>query len=161
MRDVLDNTMLGKDMKTTRLEQYKSLFPCFNGEVSRFWSRFNILMGIQMGAFIGILASLKMLVANPSLFRLSLLLMTLYSFATAVIAIRGHLMHEAVLRTLSIMESNSDGELKLLALGRKSSGVPVGLNQNVGACIACIFIIVWLSLFIMAKIHKYQLMVAK
>lgn len=148
-------------MKTSWMEQYKLLFSAFNDEASRFWSRFNILMGIQMGGFIGVLASMKTLVANPGLFRMSLILMTLYSVSTAVITARGHLMHEALLRALAMMEADSDGELQILGLARKSSRVPVGLNQMVGICIAAVFVIAWLLFLIMAEVVNYQFTLPK
>lgn len=148
-------------MKPTWMEQYKLLFAAFNDEISRFWSRFNILVGIQMGGFIGVLASVRILVANPGLFRLSLALMTLYSFATAVITVRGHLMHEALLQALAMMEADSGGEIQLLGLARRSSRVPFGLNQIVGICIASIFFICWLSFLIMAEVINYGFAVPK
>ena len=133
-------------MNPTMLDQYKLLFSAYNDEVSRFWSRFNILMGIQMGAFVGIVASIKSLVPNAGLFRLSLVLMTLYSFATTVITVRGHFMHEALLRALGVMEEDSKGELRILHLSRKASRIPVGFNQLIGICIALIFSVSWMVL---------------
>ncbi len=148
-------------MKPVDLDQYKLLFASFNDEVSRFWSRFNILMGIQMGGFIGVLASLKTLVLNPSLFRLALILMMLYSISTTIIAVRGHIMHEALLRTLGMMEQESKGELRILNLARKASRVPIGLNQIVGIGIASVFSIAWFVFLCLAEINAYDFAVGK
>jgi len=68
------------------LKQYELLVLTFNDEITRFWTRFNILMGLQMGGFVGILASTGVLTLNPSLFRLALLLMTLYSASTLLLS---------------------------------------------------------------------------
>jgi hypothetical protein len=150
-----------EEMKETDLEQYKIISTSFNDEVTRFWSRFNILMGIQMGGFIGILASLKMLVSNPSLFRLALILMTLYSIATTLIVIRGHLMHETILRMLAMMEEDSEGELHILQFARKASRVPVGLNQLVGIGMSGVFSVAWICFLVLAEAKKYGFSILK
>jgi len=142
-------------MKPVDLEQYKILSTSFNDEITRFWSRFNILMGIQMGGLIGVLASAKVLVMNPGLFRLALILMMLYSIATTIIVVRGHIMHETILRMLGMMEQDSKGELRILKLARKASRVPVGLNQLVATGIACTFSAAWAVFLILAEIKNY------
>ena len=148
-------------MTDYNFEQYKILTTYFNDEVTRFWSRFNILMGIQMGGFIGILASLKTLFLNVGLFRLALIFMTFYSVATTIIALRGHIMHESMIKMILMMERESDGKLKILSLARKVSKVPVGLNQIIGICISTGFSIAWIAFLIHSESIDYAFIFLK
>lgn len=148
-------------MTDYNFEQYKILTTSFNNEVTRFWSRFNILMGIQMGGFIGILASLKTLFLNVGLFRLALIFMTFYSVATMIIVLRGHIMHESMIKMILTMERESDGKLKILSLAGKVSKVPVGLNQIVGICISTGFSIAWIAFLIHSESIDYAFIFPK
>jgi len=142
-------------MTDSELEQYKILTSSYNDEVTRFWWRFNILMGVQMGGFIGILAAAKLLVLNPMLFRLAVVLMTLYSIATLLIVVRGHSMHEMLLRALATMEKESMGTLRILSLVNKLSKVAIGFNQVVAMCIAMCFTLTWCVLLVYAESKGY------
>ncbi len=137
------------------LKQYELLALTFNDEVTRFWTRFNILMGLQMGGFVGVLASTGILASNPGLFRLALILMTLYSVTTAEVISRGHLMHETLLRALALLERESDGRLRMLSLCRQVSRVPIGLNQHIAIVIAVVFVLAWVAFLVWAEMNKY------
>jgi hypothetical protein len=112
-------------------EQYKILSTSFNDEITRFWSRFNILMGIQMGGFIGILASPKLLFMSPELFRLTLILMSMFSVSTTFIVFRGCMMHGAILRMLAMMEQDSKYELGLVRLAWEVSSISIGIKSRI------------------------------
>ena len=148
-------------MTDYNFEQYKIITTSFNDEVTRFWSRFNILMGIQMGGFIGILASLKTLFLNVGLLRLALIFMTFYSVATTIIFLRGHIMHESMIKMILMMERESDGKLKILSLAGKVSKVPFGFNQIIGICIATGFAIAWIAFLIHSEFINYAFIFSK
>ncbi|TFH07782.1 MAG: hypothetical protein E4H08_08920 [Candidatus Atribacteria bacterium] len=148
------------DHDPAELKQYELLALTFNDEVTRFWARFNILMGLQMGGFVGILASTGILSLNPSLFRLALILMTLYSVSTLVVISRGHLMHEALLKGLALLEQESEGRFRMLSTCRRASKVPIGLNQQVAIVIAVVFVLAWISFLVWAEINRYAFSIA-
>ena len=148
-------------MTDYNFEQYKILTATFNDEVTRFWSRFNILMGIQMGGFIGILASLKTLFLNVGIFRLAIIFMIFYSVATALIVLRGYIMHESMIKMILKMERESDGQFKIMSLAGKVSKVPVGLNQIVGICISTGFSIAWIVFLIHSESISYAFIFLK
>lgn len=118
-------------------EQYKLLTSSFNDEITRFWSRFNILFGVEIIGLIGILNSLKILSSNVVLFRLTLILMLLYSISTFLIVLRGFLMHQNILKTLLIFEQESEGKLEILKLSKSNSKIPIGFNQIIAISISC------------------------
>ena len=111
------------------LEQYKLLTSSFNDEITRFWSRFNILFGVEIIGLIGILNSLKILSSNIVLFRLTLILMLLYSISTFLIVWRGFMMHQNILKTLLKFEQKSEGKLEILRLSKSNSKIPIGFNK--------------------------------
>jgi len=114
-----------------------------------------------MGGFIGILASLKILFLNVGLFRLALIFMTFYSVATAIIVLRGHIMHESMIKMILMMERESDGKLKILSLAGKASKVPVGFNQIIGICISAGFSIAWIAFLIHSEFIGYAFIFPK
>lgn len=118
-------------------EQYKLLTSSFNDEITRFWSRFNILFGVEIIGLIGILNSLKILSSNVVLFRLTLILMLLYSISTFLIVLRGFLMHQNILKTFLIFEQESEGKLEILKLSKSNSKTPIGFNQIIAISISC------------------------
>jgi len=137
------------------LKQYELLVLTFNDEITRFWTRFNILMGLQMGGFVGVLASTGVLALNPSIFRLALTLMTLFSGSTLAVISRGHLMHESLLRALALLERESDGRFHILDTSRRASKIPIGLNQRFAIGIAAVFVLAWLCFLIWAEVNRY------
>jgi hypothetical protein len=143
------------------LKQYELLALTFNDEITRFWTRFHILMGLQMGGFVGILASTGILALNPGLFRLALILMTLYSITTAAVVSRGHLMHETLLRALALLERESNGRFRMLSLCKQVSKVPIGLNQHLALVISGIFVLAWIAFLIWAEILQYAFAVPR
>ena len=143
------------EIDPAELKQYELLALTFNDEISRFWTRFNILMGFQMGAFVGTLASTGILAANPGLFRLALILMTLYSISTAAVISRGHLMHQTLLRALDLLERESKGRFRMLSLCRQTSKVPIGSNQQIAVVISVIFVLAWIAFLVLAEMNKY------
>ena len=138
------------------LEQYKILCSSFNDEISRFWSRFNILIGIEMVGFVGTLTAAKVLIANPALFRLTLLYMCIYSIAVAAIVWRGFLMHQSILRVLLLFEQKSEGKLTILQESRNTSRVPIGLNQIIAIAVAILFALLWVCIIILAEVQDYR-----
>lgn len=143
-------------MKNADLVQYELLFSAFTEEVSRFWSRFNILVGIQMAGFVGVLAYMQNLAKMAAVLRLVLLMMILYSVSTTVITVRGHLMHQTLLKALQQLEGESDGALRLLKAVGGHARVPLGLNQLVAIFIACAFSLGWLVILLMAEKSGYS-----
>lgn len=148
-------------MTDYNFEQYKILTNSFNDEITRFWTRFNILMGIQMGGFVGVLASSKVLILNTDLFRLSLILMVLYSAAATIIVVRGHIMHDTIIKMLIMLEQNSDGQLKLLSLAGNATKIPIGLNQRAAIFVAAVFTITWVAFLIIAEGKEYAFILPK
>ncbi|MBC8485060.1 MAG: hypothetical protein H8D45_03355 [Bacteroidetes bacterium] len=143
------------------LEQYKILTTMFDNEISRFWSRFNILFGIEIVGLIGIFNSLELLILNSFLFRSTLIFMIFFSSATCIIVIRGFMMHENILHILFKLEKKSKGKLQILNLSKSSSHIPIGFNQIIAIGITAIFILFWLSFLIFAEIKSYQFIISK
>lgn len=146
-------------MSDYTLELYKLITMSFDNEITRFWSRFNILMGTQMVGFVGVFASAKTLFLNPGLFRLALILMTFYSMATTAIVIRGYIMHETLLKMIIWIERESEGKIRILALSEEASKVPIGLNQIFAICISVVFSVGWIIFLIFAESRHYAFII--
>ena len=133
------------------LEQYKLMASSFNQEITRFWTRFHILVGFEIGGFIAILASSKVLILNPCLFRVALMAMTFLSLGAAVIVWRGFLMHQTLLRVMAELEKRSDGKLYTLRISGQVSSMPIGLNQIIAIVIATTLALCWIVLWVYAE----------
>ena len=70
-------------------EQYKIVMTLYDNEVSRFYSRQNLHLGLQMAAFAGIFAGLDKLLQYSALFRIVILFLVFVGLITAMIATRG------------------------------------------------------------------------
>ena len=55
------------------IKQLEILVGAYDNEANRSWVRFNIFIGLQLVAFVGIVATLEVLTINPLIFRFSLL----------------------------------------------------------------------------------------
>jgi hypothetical protein len=138
------------------LEQYKIITSSFDAEITRFWTRFNILVGLEIGGLLGVFAASKVLILNPGLFRIALMAMTFFSFAATVIIWRGYLMHQTILRMIVEIEKRSEGKLQMLRIAGQTSRIPIGLNQIVAIGIALVLAIFWVVLWIYAELIGYN-----
>jgi len=149
------------DMSDYLLEQYKIIAHSYDQEVNRFWIRFNIFVGFQLGGLIGIFASSKLLIPNPFLFRIALITMIIISSAAALVVLRGFLMHQMILRVFVELEKKSKGELELLRLASQVSRIPIGLNQIVASTISVLLDLVWIVFLVYAECIKYHFVLPK
>ena len=138
------------------LDQWKMLASTFNDEITRFWTRFHIMIGLEMGGLVGILASSDILEPNSALFRTALLFMNCFAVGSAAIVWRGFLMHQTLLKALALVEEESGGKLRLLELCGRVSRIPIGLNQVIAIVIASSFAILWLAFLVYGESVGYQ-----
>ena len=147
-------------MSNALLEQYKLAVTCLDSEITRFWTRFNILMGIQVGALVGVYASVPVLSANPMLFRILLILMVLFSASTAVINHRGSRFRQQLTGMVAALESQSDGKLVLFsaastALPKRRGQVSAGI-QEIAVRISTVSALAWVATLVWCEAMKYS-----
>lgn len=142
------------------LEQYKLAVTCLDSEITRFWTRFNILMGVQVGALVGVYASVPVLSANPMLFRILLILMVLFSASTAVINHRGSRFRQQLIGMVAAIESQSEGKLMLFTtasttLPKSRGSVSAGI-QEVAVWISIVSALAWVASLLWSEAMKYS-----
>ena len=74
---------------TTDLVQYKLIISMWDNEITRFYSRQRLYIGIKLAAFAGVLAGIQTLLNDLNYFRLALGFLLLISLLTALVATRG------------------------------------------------------------------------
>jgi len=87
--------------------------------------------------------------------------MVLYSAAATIIVVRGHIMHDTIIKMLIMLEQNSDGQLKLLSLAGNATKIPIGLNQRAAIFVAAVFTITWVAFLIIAEGKEYAFILPK
>jgi hypothetical protein len=138
-------------------EQYKIIMMMYDNEISRFYSRQNLHLGLQMAALAGIIAGLDKLLQHPELFRLVLLSLVFVGFITAIIATRGLTTQNLILKVVLDIENRSKGEWDILTLARRHTKSPLSLNFIFSVLFAWALFLLWVVVLIWMEMVKYVL----
>ena len=139
------------------IEQYKILMNMYDNEISRFYSRQNIYIGIQLASFAGMMAGLNTLVMVPSLFRISLIFLLTISVITALIALRGLTTHKLMRKIISDFEKDSNGNLRIMELAKKHTTLSLDVNFFLSLALSIGAVIFWIALFVFLEYRSYQI----
>ena len=141
--------------------QYELVVGVYQSELGRFWARFNILTGIEFVGIFGVLSNLKILAANPGIFRYIMFLCCLLSSLVILIAIRGILSTRMLLRMIAYVESRSKELLPLVEFTKTLDSLPQYVNFIVAMVITILFSIAWWVAFIYLEASNYNIVVPK
>lgn len=110
-------------MQNSTFEQYKLLWDAFNGEMQRFWTRFNILIGIEIVACYGILKLKQDINADNDngviILGALLIVMIFFSISTCLIVHRAIGVYKIFYESLCYFESLKKGSLFLITLAEE------------------------------------------
>lgn len=125
------------------LEQYKLAVGSWNQEMQRFWFRFNILVGLELAALIGLVAKYDDITKHPFIFGLLLTVMACYSLLTLGIVRHGINVYNNIVSVLTTIEQRSDDKLFLIRVflaQRLPMKDPQGMWYAVGIQAALTFV---------------------
>jgi hypothetical protein len=108
-------------MKEFDKEQYFSMITFWDNEISRFYSRQNLYISIQLAAFSGIITLFDKLSEKIILFRFALCLITFSSLITSLIATRGLSMQKMIIKIIQELEERSNDKLDISKIANKCS----------------------------------------
>ena len=154
------------DTETNRQEpalqkQYKILVDVYQNETGRFWTRFNIFVGIQFVGLLGILSNLKILAANVVVFRSLMIFCGLLSALVVLIVVRGIMSSRMLIRMIAHLENQSQELMPLVALTRKFDSLPQYVNLIVTLAISALFCLGWWLALIYFEVTSYSIVIPK
>lgn len=115
--DLLIRVPPGRNATTEDLlEQYKLAVGSWNQEMQRFWFRFNILVGLELVALIGLVAKYEDIKKHPFIVGIFLVVMVVYSLLTLAIVRHGIKVYKNIVSVLTAIEERSDERLFLIQL---------------------------------------------
>lgn len=115
-----------------------------NSEMNRFWTRFNVFAGVQIGGLLGVVHAARMLLANVMVFRVVLLVLVLFSAVGAIAIFRGHDLQRALVKTLAEVESSLAKEKRLFELILRNMKMPL-YTCNIACCaFGVICVLLWM-----------------
>ena len=132
----------------SRLEQYKILWDTLNGEMQRFWMRFNILIGIEVAVY-GMLQLWPNLNGDESAKWKVSFLMLVFSVITCFIVKRAISVYKLLVLAIQELEYTSNNNLFLVSVIQKVARKHHLLDLNkprsmwLAFTIALIFSIFW------------------
>ena len=141
------------------LEQYKVLLTMYNSEMNRFWTRFNIFLGLQVAIFIAMLSSSKFLVSNPSIFRFGTICVVILSLAGSLINLRGYGVQRMFINAIGKLEDESKGTLVLLKTFRRVSNVSLVVNGFIAVAVGFLMTAIWVFLLIYFETIGYTFVI--
>jgi uncharacterized membrane protein YhaH (DUF805 family) len=113
-----------------------------NSEMDRYWTRFNIFAAVQVGAVVGVLSTLAVLLENPTIFRFVLLFLVWFSVTGALAVLRGHDLQRSLVLALAELEESLPESQRLLARTRKHFRMPTFIS-NYACSVFAIFCVCW------------------
>ncbi len=139
------------------LKQYELLVGLYDSEMSRFWVRFNIFVGMEFAGLIAMVVNPKFLVANPVLMRALLLFCAIFSLLVVLMVLRSISSSRLIPSILSRIEAKSDNLANIISLSKKIDPLPQYINFLIALCISIIFSILWWFGFIVYGLGIYKI----
>ena len=116
-----------------------------NNEMNRFWTRFNIFAGVQVGALLGVVHAAKVLLANLIVFRAVLVLLVAFSLTGAIAIFRGHDLQRALVKTLYQLEDSLPKENRLFEHIVANMRTPL-YTCNIACCVfGVVCVLLWVA----------------
>jgi hypothetical protein len=107
-------------------------------EMDRYWTRFNIFAAVQVGALVGVVNSLTVLLTNPSLFRFVFVFLLWFSVTGAIAVFRGHDLQRSIILVVVEVEQLLPEEQRLFSLCRKHFHTPTFM-ANIACSVFAVF----------------------
>jgi hypothetical protein len=133
-------------------EAYGHLLSFLDGEMERFWTRFNIFAAVQVGALIGLASEAQFFLCNRPVLRFALVLIISFSVVGLLSTWRGHDLQRGIVSALQDIERSFPPHAQIVAKIRSGTRLPlhfgsrVGLAFNAGAIILWLIAWLWLEL---------------
>ncbi len=137
-------------------EQYKIMMTLYDNEVSRFYSRQNLHLGLQIATLAGIVAGLDKLLQYSALFRIIMLFLVFVGLITAMIATRGLTTQCLTMKIIFDVENRSKGEWDILTLAKKHTKAPLYLNFIFSVVFAWALFFLWVVILIWLEMTNYK-----
>jgi uncharacterized membrane protein (UPF0182 family) len=142
-------------------KQYELVVGVYQTESSAFWTRFNIFTAIEFAGILGLLSNLKLLAANPVIFRCVMVFFCLLSVLVIIIAVRGIQSSRMLLHMIAHVEARSMELLPLVQLTKTLDRLPQYVNFIIAVIIAILFSMAWMGALIFFEVTNYNIVVPK
>jgi uncharacterized membrane protein len=126
-----------------------------SGEMDRYWTRFNIFAAVQVGAVVGVLSSLAILLANPSVFRLIFVFLLWFSITGPIAVFRGHDLQRSIVLALAEVEQSLPEGQRLLALCRKHFRMPTFISNYACSAFTVFCCVCWAAAWLWLELKGY------
>jgi len=126
------------------------------GEMDRYWTRFNIFAAVQVGAVIGVVSSLAILLANPGIFRFVLLFLLWFSITGSIAVLRGHDLQRSIVLAMAELEQSLPEGQRLLALTRKHFRLPTFISNYACSTFAIFCCVCWAADWLWLECNGYS-----
>lgn len=138
------------------IEQYKILWDTLNGEMQRFWFRFNVLIGVEIGAALLVLKTWEGFGDDILGKGFLLLIMTSFAVITCLIVFRAISIYRLLVCSISELEDREETKnslylvtiLKSVAEREHISNISSPAAMHFASIISVIFFMAWLFSFL-------------
>jgi hypothetical protein len=135
--------------------QQEIIIDTLNAEMDRYWTRFNIFTAVQIGALLGVLNSLQLLILNPLLFRFIFIFLVAFSLTGVVSVLRGHDLQRGLVLTLSLIEKDLVKEHRLLFMLKRNWRFPTFLSNYSCSFFAILCCCAWILAWAWLEFNHY------
>ena len=128
------------------VQQYSLIMQLYDSEVSRFYTRQNLYIGIQLVIFAAILAGVDKIICYPFLLRFALIVLVFVSLMTALIGLRGLTTQKLIYKIINEIEDRNRARLDIILLAKKHSKAPLTLIFILSIILSWGLFTIWLIL---------------
>lgn len=138
------------------LTSQQILADALSNEMNRYWIRFNIFAAVQVGAVVGIVSNIEVLLTSRGIFRLVFIFLLWFSVTWAIAVLRGHdLQRSIVLALLEVEQSFPEGQ-RLLTLCQKCFRMPTFLSNYACSIFAVFSCVCWAVVWLWLEVKGYN-----
>lgn len=139
------------------LKQYELLAGIYDSEMSRFWTRFNIFVGMEFAGLIALIINPEFVVANSEILFSVLLFCSLFSLLVVLTVIRSISSARLFPKLFARIEAERAELAEFMALVKKLDPLPQYVNFVIALVIAALFSLLWWCAFIIYGLGILQL----
>lgn len=144
---------MGKEVDQT---SQQIMVATLSSEMDRYWTRFNIFAAVQVGAVVGVVTSMQVLLENPSVSRFVFLFLLWFSVTGAIAVHRGHDLQRSIVLALIEVELLLPIEQRLFALCSKHFRMPMFLSNYACSAFAFFCCVCWVVAWIWLELAGYK-----
>ena len=132
------------------------LADALRSEMDRYWTRFNIFAAVQVGAVIGLLSIIQILLLNRILLLSVLGLIITFSITGAISILRGHDLQRSIVYALAEVENSLPKSDRILEICRKHMRFPLFIGNHTCSFFAITCCFFWIMALVLVVVDGYS-----